>query len=81
MATTGRTAFSTLNYLMDFVCYWRDTSSVARLYDSSHAYFAHFCDILVTNDKRMRIKTEAVFSYYGISTKVLQPMIATSVLE
>ena len=71
VATTGRSAFLALFNLLDFICYWHDVSNVARLYDSSHAYFAHYCNVLVTNDKRMRIKTEAVYSYYGIRTKVL----------
>lgn len=70
-ALTGRTVFASLFNLLDFVCYWHDKNSAARLYDSSHAYFAQYCDALVTNDKRMRIKSEAVYSYLGIGTKVL----------
>lgn len=70
-AITGRTVFATLFNLLDFVCYWRDKNNAARLYDSSHAYFARYCDALVSNDKRMRIKAEAVYSYLGVSTKVL----------
>lgn len=71
VANTGRTVFSTLFNLLDFVCYWHDKDSVSRLYDSSHAYFAKMCDVLVTDDKRMRIKTEAVYSYLGINTEVV----------
>lgn len=70
VATTGRTVFSSLFNLLDFVCYWHDKNHAARLYDSSHAYFAQYCDVLVSNDKRMRIKTEAVYSYLGIGTRV-----------
>ena len=69
-ASTKRTVFSSLFNLLDFVCYRHDKSHTARLYDSSHACFAQMCDILVTNDKRMKIKTEAVYSYLGINTKV-----------
>ena len=44
---------------------------IARLYDSSHAYYAKLCDVLVSNDKRMRYKTMAVYDYLGISTTVM----------
>lgn len=69
-ATTGRSVFSSLFNLLDYACYWHDKSNTSRLYDSSHAYFAQYCDVLVSNDRRMRIKTEAVYSYLGIETKV-----------
>lgn len=71
VANTGRTVFLTLFNLLDFVCYWHDEDHAARLYDSSHAYFAQMCDVLVSNDRRMRIKSEAVYSYLGIETKVV----------
>ena len=29
------------------------------------------CDVLVTNDKRMRAKTKAVYSFLGVNTKVV----------
>lgn len=71
VATTGRTVFSSLFNLLDFVCYWHDKKNhAARLYDSSHAYFAQYCDVLVSNDKMMRIKAQAVYSYLGIKTQV-----------
>ena len=70
IATTGRTVFSSLFNLLDFVCYWHDKNNAARLYDSSHAYFGQYCDVLVSNDKRMRIKTKAVYSYLDIDTMV-----------
>lgn len=71
VANTGRTVFLTLFNLLDFVCYWHDEDHAARLYDSSHAYFAQLCDVLVSNDRRMKIKSEAVYSYLGIETKVV----------
>ena len=70
LASTGRGVFSALFNLLDFFCYWHDKNGAARLYDSSHAYFAQFCDVLVSNDKRMRIKTVAVYDYLGINKKV-----------
>ena len=70
-ADQNRTRYNTLFNLLDFVYYWRDESHTARLYDASHAYFAQICDFLVSNDKRMRIKSEAVYSYLGVKTKVM----------
>lgn len=70
LSTTGRTVFSSLFNLLDFFCYWHDDDSAARFYDSSHAYFAQFCDVLVSDDRRMKIKTEAVYWYLDIKTKV-----------
>lgn len=70
-ALFGRTEYNALFNLLDFVCYWRDKSHVARLYDASHAYFAQKCDVLVSNDKRMRYKAAAVYSYFGVNTKVV----------
>ena len=70
-ASIGRTVYSSLFNLLDFVCYRHDKDHAARLYDSSHAYFGQYCDFLVTNDKRMKTKTEAVYSYLSKTTKVL----------
>lgn len=46
-------------------------NNVARLYDSSHAYYAQKCDILVSNDTRMRVKVEAVYHLLNVNTRVL----------
>lgn len=71
----GKPLYHTLFNLIDSANYWGDKktahSNVARLYDSAHAYFAQVCDILVTNDKRMRAKTKAVYSFLGVKTEVL----------
>ena len=50
-----------------------DHSEVAKLYDASHAYFAQICDVLVTDDKRMRAKVKAIYSFLKIDTKVVSP--------
>lgn len=47
-----------------------DHSNIARMHDASHAYFAQLCDVFVSNDKKMRYKTEAVYSYLGVDTRV-----------
>ena len=39
--------------------------------DADHAFYAGFCDVLVTDDAKMRLKAEAVYSYYGIETKII----------
>lgn len=71
----GRTLFITLLNIIDAANYWGDAktehSEVARMNDASHAYFASICDVLVTNDKRMRRKIEAIYSFLGIQTKIL----------
>jgi hypothetical protein len=61
--------------LLDALGYWKDryteTSNVARLWDSSHCGFASFCDILVSQDERMRLKSEVVYHLLNINTKIL----------
>ena len=55
--------------------YWGEKktnhSDVARLYDSSHAYFAQLCDVLVTNDMKMGMKVKAVYSFLNVKTMVM----------
>ncbi len=71
----GKPLYHTLFNLIDSANYWGDKktshSNVARLYDAAHAYYAQICDVLVTNDKRMRAKTKAVYSFLGVNTSVV----------
>lgn len=71
----GKPLYHTLFNLIDSANYWGDKktthSNIARLYDAAHAYFAQVCDVLVTNDKRMRAKTKAVYSFLGVKTMVV----------
>ena len=71
----GKPLYHTLFNLIDAANYWGDKktahSNVARLYDAAYTYFAQVCDVLVTNDKRMRVKTKAVYSFLGVKTRVL----------
>lgn len=71
----GKPLYHTLFNLIDSSNYWGDKktshSNIARLYDAAHAYFAQVCDVLVTNDKRMRAKTKAVYTFLGVKTRVL----------
>lgn len=74
-AYDGKPLYHTLFNLIDSANYWGDKktshSNVARLYDAAHAYFAQICDVLVTNDKRMRAKTKAVYSFLDVNTNVV----------
>lgn len=70
-AHTESTIYSSLFNLLDMVSYRKDRNNVARLYDSSHAHYARKCDILVSNDARMRVKAEAVYHYLNVHTRVM----------
>lgn len=70
-ASTGRTIFACLFNLLDMVGYRKDKNNVSRLYDATHAFYAYRCDALVSNDARMRLKTEAVYQYFRIKTRVM----------
>lgn len=70
-AYTESTIYSSLFYLLDMVGYRKDKNNVARIYDSSHAYYAQKCAILVSNDTRMRVKAEAVYHFMQVKTRVM----------
>jgi hypothetical protein len=61
--------------LLDLFGYWKDketkTSNYARLWDSSHAHFASYCDYFISDDKRNRYKAKVVYQLYNIPTKVI----------
>lgn len=71
----GRSLYCTLFNLLDFACFYKDKptshSNIARMHDASHAYYAQLCDVFVSDDKRMRYKTEAVYHYLGVRTRVM----------
>jgi hypothetical protein len=66
---------SALFNLLDFIGFWKDEkkerSNLARMYDSSHTYFASYCDLFVSNDKRARNKAKVAYLFNEIETKVL----------
>lgn len=74
-AFNGKPLYHTLINIIDTAKYWADKktshSSVAQFFDAAHAYYAQICDILVTNDKRMRAKASAVYSFLDIKTGVV----------
>ena len=71
----GRSLYCTLFNLLDFVCFHKDRptghSNIARMHDASHAYYAQLCDVFVSDDKKMRYKTGAVYHYMGVGTRVI----------
>lgn len=42
----------------------------SRLHDVSHIIYAGYCDIFITNDQKLFMKTKAIFSLLNIETKV-----------
>lgn len=41
--------------------------------DAQHAYFAAFCDYLITQDSHLTSKAQALYHEFNISTKVISP--------
>lgn len=39
--------------------------------DAAHAYFASFCDYLVTDDKGLQVKASILFNLFSFTTKIL----------
>lgn len=64
-------AFTGLN----FFGFWPDnakkTTPIASFHDSMHAGNAALCSYFVTEDKALRIKTQAVYELFGVNTKVV----------
>lgn len=55
--------------LMRFHSDQRDLMNI--LTDADHAFYGSFCDVLVTDDAKMRSKAKAVYSYLGVDTKII----------
>ena len=49
--------------------------------DARHAFFAGHCDWFVTADKRLYHKAKALYSHFGVSTRVMFPKEAVSALQ
>lgn len=71
----GKPLFYTLLKLIDISNYWPDKktdhSGIALLNDAAHAYSAQICDMLVTNDRRMKEKVTAIYMFLGINTAIV----------
>lgn len=58
---------------LDLMRYHSDKRTFMNiLTDADHAFYGSYCDVLVTDDAKMRTKTEAVYSYFGIETKIIR---------
>lgn len=42
-------------------------------HDAEHAYYAQFCDYLVTDDKKFKAKAEVLYRLLDVKTKVVDP--------
>jgi len=73
--TTLREHINTIFNLLDFIGFWKDKidtkSNVARGNDAGHSYFASYCDIFLSNDKRARNKVKVAYKLFGIKTEVM----------
>src|SRR6185437_2900501 len=49
--------------------------------DSLHSYYARYCDYLITKDKRLIEKSQALYEIYGVYTKILSPQQFLDVLS
>jgi hypothetical protein len=65
----------TLFSMLDFFGYWPDDAKTynkgSRFPDSQHTFNASYFDVLVSNDKRMGNRAQAVYDVLGIKTQVM----------
>lgn len=73
--------------MLDMIGYKSDKLSKASnamnsvITDAQHAYFAAFCDYLITQDLHLASKAKALYYEFGISTKVISPQEAITELS
>ena len=48
--------------------------------DSEHAYYASSCDFFVSNDSRLREKTDAIYRQYNIQAKIISSDELTTIM-
>lgn len=64
--------FQSLYLCLDFFNFHSDKTRLWNIMtDAEHAYYGSYCDVLVTNDEKMKLKTQAMYSYYGITTEIV----------
>lgn len=77
--------FQSLFNILDALGYWQDKvksgSSLNRLYDANHAYFATSCDYFVTDDKNTRNKANVAYELYNYKTKAVSYEELTSIIK
>ena len=73
--------------LLDLIGYKSDKLSKATsamnsvTTDAQHAYYAAFCDYLITLDTRLASKAQALYRELGVSTKIISPAIVFNELK
>lgn len=64
--------FESLYVGLDLLRYHSDKRDLMNIFtDADHAYYGSFCDVLVSNDEKMRSKTAAIYYYLKIDTKII----------
>ena len=64
--------FESLYASLDIMRFHPDKNGLMNtLTDAEHAFYGSFCDVLVTDDAKMTLKAKAVYSFYGIKTKII----------
>ena len=51
----------------------KSTQFLSGLHDTTHAIYAAYCDIFVTNDNKLKNKATATYEWLGINTLILKP--------
>lgn len=51
----------------------KSTQFLQGLYDTTHAIYAAYCDVFVTNDNKLKKKAVASYEWLGINTIILSP--------
>lgn len=61
--------------LLDLFGFFKDKytqkSNYARFWDSNHCFYASFCDLFISSDKRMIKKAEIAYYFFKIKTKII----------
>ena len=73
--------FSSLNSFGFWPDSPRKTSSMAAFFDSMHAANAALCYYFVSEDKTLRLKTMAIYEFFGVGTQVVEVSEITAILS
>jgi rRNA-processing protein FCF1 len=60
---------------LELIRYFPDKSTqfLSGLHDTTHAIYAAYCDVFVTNDKKLKNKAKATYDWLGVNTLILDP--------
>ena len=65
--------FTTHYLMLDFFGYQVDGKFRNMVQDATHAFYAGFCDMYISDDAKARAKTKAVYNHLSIRTDVVSP--------